>query len=290
MLLAYIKSFSHFKGIADLVDGAIVSTSFSISNNKYQDENLVDIINYSNKLNKEIFIDISSLMTNDELVDLDNFIYIYKDYNVNFIYTDIGVYEILKKYHIENRGIYDPKTLVTNSYDMNLYLSLNMLGIGLSNEIPASDIKVLNENKKGKTLLKVFGYHQMFYSKRHLLSTYFKFIGENYVVNRDNTFLKEETRGEEYHIDENKHGSVIYRSYVMSYLKEIDDIKDTDYLVLDAAFMDEDKFNEALKIYKDVLDGNMNKDIAILKLSELFDIEDGFLYNDTVYVKEEISR
>lgn len=291
MIIASIKSFSHFKEIEKLVDGIIISSSFSISiNDKPTDEEMIKIIKYSNEINKLAIIDISSLMTNEEIKLVDNFINKYKDFNVSFIYTDIGVYNILKKYNIESRGIYDPKTLITNSFDMNYYLDDNIMAIGLSNEIPAKKIKEINSKKHGKTLLKIFGYHQMFYSKRHLISTYLKYKNMDNKLDMNNTYLKEETRGEEYHIDENSHGTVIYRSYVMSYMKCLDDILGVDYLVFDSSFIDDKDFTLALKIYSDVLNGLLDKNIAYLKLKEIFNIEDGFMIEDTVYVKEEMSR
>ena len=291
MIIASIKSFSHFKEIEKLIDGIIISSSFSISiNDKPTDEEMREIIKYANDINKLAIIDISSLMTNEEIKLVDKFINNYKDLNVSFIYTDIGVYNVLKKYSIEQRGIYDPKTLITNSYDMNYYLADNIMAIGLSNEIPAKKIKEIDSKKKGKTLLKIFGYHQMFYSKRHLISTYLKYKNMDNKLNMNNTYLKEETRGEEYHIDENSHGTVIYRSYVMSYMKCLDDILGVDYLVFDSSFINNEDFKKALQIYNDVINGSLDKNIASLNLKEIFDIEDGFMLEDTVYVKEEMSR
>lgn len=288
MIIVCIKSFSHFKSIENLCDGVVFNSKYTISVNPIlNNEEMKEVIEYANSKNKIAIIDISSLMTNDELEDLKGFIEEFKDYDCKFLYTDIGVYNILKGYGIENNGIYDPKTLITNSYDMNLYLKNNMMAIGLSNEIPSIKIKEIDSKKEGKTWLKIFGYHQMFYSKRHLITTYHKYKGINKTIDRENTLIKEETRGEVFHIDENNHGSVIYRSYPISYMKVINDVINVDYLVLDSSFIPEDDFKYALELFNAVINGNMNYEIANLKLKEKFDIEDGFIYNDTVYIKEE---
>lgn len=291
MIIANIKSFSHFKEIKDLCDGVILTSKYSISSNpRFSNEEIDEVIEYANEIDKLVIIDISSLMTNEEIDNIDSFISIYKDKNANFLYTDIGVYNVLKKYNIQNKGIYDPKTLITNSYDMNLYLDNGILAIGLSNEIPADTIKEIDSKKRGKTLIKVFGYHQMFYSKRHLISTYHEYKNINMPIDRLNTYIKEETRGEEYHIDESEYGTVIYRSYPISYMKVLDKVSNVDFLVLDSSFIEEALFNKALAIYNDVLKGKLDKDSASSQLLEMFKIEDGFIYNDTVYVKEEGSR
>ncbi len=289
MIIASIKSFSHFMDIRDLCDGIVLNTTYSISVNPTIDfEELNQIIEYCNTYSKLCIIDISSIMDNKEIDDVKSFILEYKDKNVSFLYTDIGVHQILKEMGIENRGIYDPKTLVTNSYDMNIYLQDNMQAVGLSNEITLDDVKTMIDNRVGKVWLKVFGYHQMFYSKRKLISVYYKYKGIDEYIPREEAFLKEETRDDLYHIDENSHGTVIYRSYVLSYLRDLDKIKDCDYLYLDSAFIDEEDFALVLKVYNKTIKGEMYLDDALDYLNEMFSIEDGFMYHDTVYKKEEL--
>ncbi|MCR5705277.1 MAG: U32 family peptidase [Acholeplasmatales bacterium] len=275
--------------IRDLCDGVVVNTKYSISVNPIpNDEELIQIIEYCTANGKLCIIDISSIMENKEIEDVEAFIKAYKDKNVSFLYTDIGVHEILKGMGIEDRGIYDPKTLVTNSYDMNLYLLDNMQAVGLSNEITLDDVKKMIDTRKGKVWLKVFGYHQMFYSKRKLISVYYKYKGIDEYIPREEAFLKEETRDDLYHIDENAHGTVVYRSYVLSYLRDLDKIKDADYIYLDSAFIDEEDFALVLKVYNKTLSGDMYLDDALDYLNEMFSIEDGFMYHDTVYKKEEL--
>ena len=289
MIIASIKSFSHFKEIKDLCDGVVVNTTFSISPNPTpKAEEIYEIINYANKFNKLCILDVSSILDDNDIKELKAFVEEYKDSNVSFLYTDIGFYNVLKDFGIENRGIYDPKTLVTNSYDMNLYLADNMQAVGLSNEIPLDDVKTMVETKEGAVWLKVFGYHQMFYSKRKLISAYYKYRGINEAIPREGAYLKEETRDDLYPIDENKHGTVIYRSYVLSYLRDLDKIMGVDYMYLDSAFIDIEDFSLVLKVYKKTIDKDIFLDDALDYLNEMFSIEDGFMYNDTVYKKEEL--
>ena len=289
LIIASIKSFSHFLDILDLCDGVVINSKFSISINPIpNDEEIDKIINESNKFNKLVILDISSIMENEEVLELESYIKKYIDKNVKFLYTDIGIHMLLKKYRIENRGIYDPKTLITNSYDMNLYLDSNVFAVGLSNEIPLRDVYNMSQKKKGNIWLKVFGYHQMFYSKRKLISVYYKHKNISNEIKRETTFLREETRPDLFHIDENIHGTVIYRSYVLSYLRDLDKIRDIEFMYFDSAFIDEEDFILVLSIYNKTISGEMYLDEALDYLNEMFQIEDGFMYNDTVYKKEEL--
>ncbi len=288
MIIASIKSFSHFMEIRNLCDGVLISTNYSTAYNPIlKDEEIENILKYQNECNKKVILDISFIVEDKDLDGLKEFILKYKNKNVLFLYTDIGVHQILKEDGIEKMGIYDPKTLVTNSFDANLYLDLGLDAVGLSNEIPLDDIKTITDKKQGKVWLKIFGYHQMFYSKRKLISLFLEHKNIECDFKRDNTFIKEETRDDIYHIDENKYGTIIYRSYVLSYLREIDKIKDVDYMFVDSLYMDEADFNDALKLFHDVLHSLIDQDMALDYLNEMFMIEDGFMYQDTVYKKEE---
>lgn len=291
-MLASIKSFSHFKAILNYVDGVVFSNKkFSpVNTNSFEVEEMKEIIEFANLNNKEAIIDVTCMLTNNLMDELNSFIMNFKDLNVSYIYSDIGVYTLLKKLGIENRGIYDPKTLITNSYDLNLYLEDNMKACSLSLEIPLKDIKEINSKKKGAVWYKAFGYHQMFYSKRHLISTYSKFLNKDININNDNSYLKEETRGETYPIVENEHGTLLYRSYVVSTLSELEILKSLDYIFLDSVLMEENVFNESVEIYYNTLNGNMSLDSALIRLNELHHIEDGFMYEDTVYIKPEVQR
>ncbi len=286
MIIASIKSFSHFMEIRNICDGVVISTKYSTAYNPIlDDEEIKNILD--NKQDKKVILDISFIVEDKDLDGLKEFILAYKNEDVLFLYTDIGVHQILKEYGLYHKGIYDPKTLVTNSYDANLYLDLGLNAVGLSNEIPLDDIKTITLKKKGKVWLKVFGYHQMFYSKRKLISLFLEHKNTTCDFKRDNTFIKEETRDDLYHIDENKYGTIIYRSYVLSYLRELDNIKDVDYMFIDSLYMDKDDFNDALKLYYDAVNSEIDPIMALDYLNEMFMIEDGFMYQDTVYKKEE---
>lgn len=289
-MISTIKSFSHFKDIINFVDGIIIKNKeFSLYGDYIASEEMIDVIKYAKKYNKKVFLDISIMLYNDKLASLEEYILNTLDYDVFYVYFDIGVYNILKKYHIENKGIYDPKTLITNSYDFNIYANLNMLGLGLSLEIPLSDILKINKEKKGAIWYKVFGYHQMFYSVRHLISTYARAMDYKIELN-DSSYLKEETRDDKYPILENKHGTTIFRPYVLNMIKEASNLKSLDYLYLDSYKIDESTYNKILKLYYDVFNNNLNTTDADKIVKDLVLTNDGFMYEDSVYVKAEVKR
>lgn len=290
-IISQIKSFSHFKEIISYVDGITLNyKEFSLYDISFDYEEMIDIISYANKFNKEVFINLSVMFDNALINKLDLFINKIKDLNVYFIYFDIGVYNVLKKYNLEKKGVYDPKTLITNSKDFNLYSSLGIYALSLSLEMPLSDALKINSEKEGKIWYKVFGYHQMFYSRRKLISTYALYKNKDININTTNSYLKEETRDECYPILENEFGTVLFRPYVISMLKEKDNIKKFDYLYLDSYLIDEELYNEILKSYYLCLNDKLDLNESINLIDCKLNIKDGFLYEDTVYVKPEVKR
>ncbi len=289
-LIASIKSFSHFKDIYNVVDGIVIrNDKFSTSyNTSFEIEEMKEIIEYSK--DKQVIIDITTMYTNDLMNELEEFIKFFLEYDVYYLYSDIGCHTLLKKYNIQNKGIYDPKTLITNSYDLNHYLSTGMNALSLSLEIPTSDIDQIISKKKGNVWYKCFGYHQMFHSKRHLISVYEKHLGHKIEMNNDSSYLKEQTRNELYHIVETQHGTLLYRPYVVSMLEKLSTLKSCDYLFMDSMFMNEELFNNALHIYRDTLSNNKNLNESLNELSEMFHIEAGFMNEDSVYIKPEVTR
>lgn len=289
-IISTIKSFSHFKDIVDYTDGVILKNKdFSSYGDTLCYEEMIDVIKYANKHNKKVFLDISVMLYDELLSDVEKYILNTKDYDVYYVYFDIGLYNILKKYNVESSGIYDPKTLITNSLDFNLYSTLNMHALGVSLEIPLCDVLKINEVKESRIWYRVFGYHQMFYSARHLISTYSKFSKTSIELN-DNLYLKEETRDDKYPIVQNNHGTTIFRPYVINMIKEANNIKNLDYIYLDSYKITEEVYNKILKLYYDVLYKNTDPIFADSLIKELVYTEDGFIYEDSVYVKAEVKR
>lgn len=208
----------------------------------------------------------------------------YKNENVIFYVTDLGLVNILKSYSLENRTIYDPITMITNSLDAKFYSDLGFKAIGLSNEITLSDLNEIIKKTSSKVFYLVFGYRLMLHSRRELVSLYKEKINQNF--NNENIRIKEATRDEIYPIKETIEGTYIYRSYIISLLKEINKLNIT-YAYLDNYLIDNETYLKVVELFKKALDGN-DINSLVKKMDELnLNIKDGFAYKDSVYLKEE---
>ncbi|MGL4949945.1 MAG: U32 family peptidase, partial [Anaeroplasmataceae bacterium] len=206
---------------------------------------------------------------------------------VNFIYSDIGVHTLLKKHNMEFKGVYDPVTTITNSKEFGFFIKNYMKACSISLEITMNDIEKIVNTNPSKAWCKVFGYQQMFYSRRKLLSLYKEHSNIDAILSNANTYLKEETRDEYYHAVENEHGTVLFRNYIISFLKEKEILKNVGYIFLDSLFLEETDFIIIVKTYLKYLNGLITLEKAIEAIDNLeLQIEEGFMYEDSVYQKE----
>lgn len=198
-----------------------------------------------------------------------------------FLITDIGLFEFAKDLGV--KFIYNPETMIAN------YLDLEMLmpyfeALSYSNEVPFSNVIESYHKTNAKLFYLIFGHKMMFYSKRHLIDLYEKH--SNIKIENRNLYIRELTRDDYFPIVENDNGTMIYRSYLISYLDVLDDVLEYGYL--ESLFMNFDLYLKVLKIYNSYNKKEINKDEAIAKINELnLNILDGFKYVDSVYQKEE---
>lgn len=208
----------------------------------------------------------------------------YTSWNCLFYITDLGMAHILKELGAISRVIYDPITMIPNHLDALEYSSYGFYAVGLSNEIPLNDVKKILEHKEIKGFYQGFGYRQMFYSRRKLISLYEEKIGTK--GNHKNMFIQEATRQDQYPIYETEAGTYIYRNYLISLLEVMHELPVT-FLYLEGLQLENEIFLEVLKIYREY-QKNPNTVVPIEKMRMLnLPIQDGFLFQDTVYHKEE---
>jgi len=288
MLIVSLNNIEELDYLNTYANGVVVYTNdFSSFYNKAYDLDEIKEI-YKKKKDLMMFIDLCMMMENKDINKLSNFIDSLKDLDLYYYYSDLGVHQLLKDKGLENRGVFNPSTLITNSYDLNFYLAQNILSAQISNEIPVRDMISISNANNHNIWLKAFGYHQMFHSKRPLISLYSDHLGRDIKIDTQNSFLKEQKRDDFYHIYQGKHGTLLFRSYVLDYLDEIKDINPK-YVFLDNIFLNIDVFHEVVKNFALYLEGNLSKEEARFNLNSLnLDVQEGFKINDTVYQKEKL--
>ena len=260
-------------------DGIIVGINgFSTRETSYVTlEELIEIAKLTDSLNKELYISLKPFIQTqkDALMTLFELI---KDLPITgLIVGDIGYYSLLKGYNFNI--IYNPETLLTNTYDINLLKDYDIKGAVLSKEITLTDIKAIIKAKQIPLYMVVHGYLNMFYSRRKLLKSYFETIGLTHEYHHDKMRIKEEKREGLHPILEDMYGTHVYRSEVTSMSAYLAELNGLDYMIIDGIFHDDHYILDMLKLFK-----NPSQTLRVSlqeKYNETWD--DGFLFKETIY-------
>ena len=276
MLITEIKSLNNIDKYN--VDALIIPTKFSAVADFIVELNQLSMFN-----DKKIALKLDKIITEYELNDLELFIKESTKYNISFyIFTDMSVYYILDKYDLTSKAVFFSKTINCSSYDINEYNNMNIKCL-VSTELQLEDlIKISNlENN----FIYAYGYFNIFYSKRNLLSLYKEYSNLNFESKNKKYNLLEETRNEFYPVIENKNGTFIYSSYCLLLFKEILQLNKNNYFYVDSNFIDEDNLFNVLNIYNDLFNNGYNT-----LLEEKIKNIDNNIGTSFMYIKPEILK
>ncbi|MFA5471341.1 MAG: U32 family peptidase [Acholeplasmataceae bacterium] len=277
--------------LASLVDGFIIGNhdfgarlthSFSIAE-------INKAIQKADQLNKDIFLQANQMLDDHLIESFDKFL---DDINLDklsgIVVADLGAVMLLKSKHLAHKAIYNPETLLTNTYDFNFLYKEHILGAYVAKEITLEDVKNIGNNKKIKLFMVGHGHLNMFYSKRQLVNNFMDFVEEDNIYHEKQNLkiIEEQRKDEPYPILEDKAGTHVFRSHVFSSLNHLSELETVvDYLIIDTIFKDDQYAKRILPMYQD-RHGDQ-KLIDSLKRDYQESWDEAFFYKKTVYKTKE---
>ena len=177
--------------------------------------------------------------------------------------------------------IWNQNFLVTNSKTCNYYKEFGVKGAVISSELEINELKEVIKNTKITTFVNIFGYQLMAFSKRKLISSYFKYINykddnknKHFMIDNDN----------KYPIYENSSGTGILTNYILDGISYLKELKDVDYFIINELNIDEEIFKKVITIYSEALKDIDNLDKYVNKLKKIIPQSFvGFLNHKTIY-------
>ena len=279
-LLTTIHNLENVSLLMPHVDGFIVGVKgFSTRETSYLEMDELTLLNQQlNENNKELYLSFKPFLHNQG-EDLKKFLASLKLNIKGIIIGDISYFYLLKDLNIPL--IYNPETLITNTFDMNIFFKTGLKGVFLSKEINLEDIKEMAKNKEGNIFMVGHGHLNMFYSKRSLLTSYFKEINKEFTYKGKTLLIKEEKRSENLPIIEDDFGTHVYRSKISTVIDYLEDLANVDYLLVDSLFYDDEYSKDILKMFSN----KKTKEEIINKYNQEWD--NGFLTTKTIYKRNE---
>ena len=176
------------------------------------------------------------------------------------VYMDPAVFMLAKVLGIQNRLIYAPDTLTTNSQDIQLMLDMGVGRVVLAAEITLEEILQIAEKVEGSRLeLQIHGRQVMAYSRRPLVSNYLQMIHKTVedLSHQRGLYLIEATRIGKMPILEEAAGAAVYMESTLCSFAQIRQLAASGIgnFALDSLFSCDQQLIEARQAYAAVLEG-----------------------------------
>jgi putative protease len=236
----------------------------------------------------ELFVSINKNIFNSDLSLLEERLIEISKIGVNAVlFYDLSILSIVKKNNLNISLVWSQEHMTTNYNTCNYYYNKGCGYAYLSSEITLEEIKEIKEKSKIQLISFFFGYPDVSFSKRKLITNYFLY--HNLSKERDWYTIKSDDDNK-YFIKESKLGTRILYGKVMNGIKPFYELKDiVDYAILSEEMMDHEVFIKGLKIFSDLNNEKVTVDEANQSLIDLVKSDDTiFYYKKTIYkVKDE---
>ena len=239
----------------DLISSFILSLEgFNLfSEYVYSYDELKTTISYLKKNNKQVIVDISKLVHEDELKKLEEKIAKLNLLNVDyFMYSDFGVNYILKSLNLIKKAMLYSNTYLTNTSDTLIYQEKNGMVV-LSNQINSLELIKINKNVLSNQVISAFGRALIMYTRRPLLTNYFEYRNESHNPKATSYFLQEEFRSDLYPIIENDNSSKIYDFGYYYLLDELEKLENPCDIIVSGELLTNEEYLKVLRIYSNLL-------------------------------------
>ncbi len=237
--------------------------------------------------NCEIFVSLNKNIFNKDLEELEKILLFLDEIKINgILFYDLSILSISKKHHLSIPLIWGQEHMTTNYNTCNYYLNKGCSYVYLSSEITKDEIEEIKCRSKVRLISFLFGYPDVSFSKRKLLTNYFLYHNEK-MNQKEYEIISDDQK---YLIQENNLGTRILHKEILNGIKPFHDLMNIlDYAILSEEFIEHEVFMEVLKTFYEFMNHLINEDEAFNKIKELTGSDNtGFYYKKTIYkVKDE---
>ena len=207
------------------------------------------------------------------------------------LFQDFSVLQICKENNYNFEMIYSPDTLNTNQATLNYLKTLGINSAFLAREIPLDEKMMIAKNTDLKTMVQVHGVEYMAYSKRKLLSNYFKETGIDHGVLIDDNLTIQ--------ANEDKFGCHVLSEKQLCTLDILSNFSCFDYLYFESLFIDDLKVVEIVSLYQEAINsisketyGKVSKELISMlhQIENNVEYHHSFMFDATVYKIDDVRK
>ncbi len=198
----------------------------------FSDQEIFEAMEYLHKHGKVGYVTLNIVARDSDFENIDDYLSVLVKAKVDgVIVSDLGLISYLRKNFPSLKVHVSTQANINNSQTVKLYSDLGAVRVVLARELNLDEIKKIHENNKDVEIEAfVHGAMCISYSGRCLLS--------NYLTGRDSNrgacvqacrwkyFIREESRDDEYQVEEDERGTYILNSKDMCLIDHLDKLKE----------------------------------------------------------------
>ena len=263
----------------DYVDGIILSLKdYSIGSNVYYD--LDEIKEIVKTTNKEIFINMNNNIMNNEIEELKTILKELDKLNIKGIFFyDIAILQLKRELKLNVDLIWNQTHMVNNYKTCDYYYSKGVKYALLGKEITLEEILEIINKSKITSMVEVVSIPNIAFSKRRLLTNYYKDLGKDIKYELD---IEEKVTNDKYLVKEEDKGTSFFQEKIIngtSIIKELYD-NNCEYIIMREFNVDD--FKELIIDTKEYIDNKCKNKEYINKYKKLGD-NTNFFFKKTIY-------
>ncbi|MBQ5431101.1 MAG: U32 family peptidase [Lachnospiraceae bacterium] len=225
---------------------------------KLNPDELKETVQATTEAKKQLAVLANNTLHEGMLDDADRLMqYIATQEEVSVFFADPSIFGMAKKYHMTDRMVYEPETLMTSIPDADWWIQRGVEGICISPILTLQETVAIASTVK-KAIVTVHGRTLMSRSYRRLLSAYKdqNHLTEDVVDNRHLCIVEKQREGS-MPIYEDETGTLIYSDDVLDSFDFIEDVLKSHPigLLINGSYMTIEEQLSAVSAYKRILNG-----------------------------------
>lgn len=274
-----LVEYSDKNNLSFLSDGLILALS------DYSVESIIsfsldEIIDIRNKYNGEIFVKINKNLFNCDIESLKKILIELDNIGINGIFFyDLAILQLKKELNLDIDLIWNQTHMVNNYKTCDYYYSRGVKYALLGKEITLDEIIEIIKSSKITSMVEVVSKPSVGFSKRYLVSNYYKDLG---IKGNNNINVREKVTDSNYTFIEDNNGTSIYLDCITNGTSVIKSLYDVDCPYIIFREYGIDNFNDLVSDTMNFISNGCSDVNYIDKYKRLGD-STNFFFKKTIY-------
>lgn len=230
----------------------------------------------------EIFVNLNRNFFNEDILFLKEKLQKLDNIGVTgIIFYDLAILKIKRELNLTFDLVWSQTHMVNNYKTCNYYYKKGVNYAYLSKEITKEEIKQIATQSKIKTIVEIVGLPTVAYSRRHLITNYYKDLGK---PPQNSLLVKEKITNKYYKLTEDKYGTSFVLNELVnatSFIKDLFEAK-VSYIVIKQDIIKNDIYENLITDTKKYIDKKC-KDKSYIEKYKMLGNNTNFFQKETYY-------